>query len=227
MAKHVELIDLAVAHGADVVYFPELSLTGYEPRRATSLATTTTDPRLAVLQQRSDTYNLIIGVGLPIAVGSHVQIGMVWFSPNTPRRGYAKQHLHADELPFFVPGARQLVLEAAAHTLAPAICYESLQLHHADDAAKLGADLYLASVAKPASAVAKAMLHYPTVARKHTMYVMMADCVGPSDDFVSVGQSAVWNTRGELLAQMDTESEGMVLVDTVSGKARVHALTYR
>jgi predicted amidohydrolase len=31
LAKHLELIDVAAALGADLVYFPELSLTGYEP----------------------------------------------------------------------------------------------------------------------------------------------------------------------------------------------------
>lgn len=223
-AKHLQLIELAVAHGAGLIYFPELSLTGYEPRLAKSLAIHESDARLDVLQRRSDLHNILIGAGLPISAGSQVQIGMVWFSPKTPRRRYAKQYLHADELPFFVQGDGQLVLQAAGHAIAPAICYESLQPNHAERAATLGADTYLASVAKPAGALAKAMLHYSTVAREYNMHVLMANCVGPSDDFVSVGQSAVWNNRGELLAQMDTASEGMVMMDTVSGKAAVRAL---
>jgi predicted amidohydrolase len=221
-ARHLELIDLAIAHGADVVFFPELSLTGYEPRLAKSLATDESDRRLDVLQQRSDTHGITIGAGLPIVVGSQVRIGTVWFAPRFPRRVYAKQLLHADELPFFAPGDGQLVLEAGSHTLAPAICYESLQVEHADKAASVGADIYLASVAKPAHALEKAMLHYPSIARRYGMYVVMADGVGPSDDFVSVGQSAAWNKRGELLAQMDSASEGLVMVDTVSGTASTH-----
>lgn len=220
-AQHLRLIDLAAGEGADLIFFPELSLTGYEPRLAKSLATDETDHRLDVFQQRSEAHHVIIGVGLPLPIGSQVQIGMVWFSPGKPRLRYAKQRLHADELTFFVKGDRQLVLQAADDTLAPAICYESLQLDHADHAATLGANVYLASVAKPARAMESAMQHYPLVARTHNMFVVMADCVGPSDDFVSVGQSAAWNNRGELLAQMDAESEGMVIVDTVSGKSRV------
>jgi predicted amidohydrolase len=149
---------------------------------------------------------------------------MVWFIPNAPRQTYAKQQLHTDELPFFVQGNKQLVLKTATHTLAPAICYESLQQNHADNAANLGADVYLASVAKPAGGMAKAIVHYPTIARKHSMYVLMANCVGTCDNFVSVGQSAVWNDRGELLVQMNSESEGMVIVDTISDKASIHVL---
>ena len=222
-ARHLSFIDLAIAQSADLVFFPELSLTGYEPRLAKSLAVDKTDPRLEVFQRRSDARHIIIGVGLPLAAGGEVQIGMVWFTPRAPRRDYAKQQLHADELPFFVPGNGQLLLKVADHILAPAICYESLQPSHAEDAKNLGADIYLASVAKPAGAMARAVRHYPAIAREHNLQVIVADCVGPSDNFVSVGQSAAWNNRGELLAQMDRESEGIIILDTAVGQATIHA----
>lgn len=223
-AKHLDLAELASAFHADVVFFPELSLTGYEPRLARSLATNESDPCLAAFQQCSDAHDMIIGVGLPLSTGPQVQIGMVWFAPGEPRRSYAKQHLHADELPFFVQGNKQLVLKTAARTLAPAICYESLQIDHADEAAHLGANVYLASVAKSAHGLAKAMCHYPAIAHKHDMYVVMANCVGPSDNFVSVGQSAAWDNRGELLAQMDSKSEGLLMVDTAIGTAHIYTV---
>lgn len=224
VAKHLEFIELAVTQDADLIFFSELSLTGYEPHLAKSLASDKSDPRLDIFQQRSDIHNIIIGVGLPILTGSQVQIGMSWFTPKAPRQTYAKQQLHTDELSFFVQGDKQLVLRTATHILVPAICYESLQQSHADNAAKLGADVYLASVAKSTSGMTKAMLHYPTIGRKYSMYVLVANCTGPCDNFVSVGQSAVWNNRGELLVQMDSKSEGMVMIDTVSDQASIHAL---
>jgi predicted amidohydrolase len=224
VAKHLELIELAVAQNADLIFFPELSLTGYEPHLAKSLASNKNDSRLDRFQQRSDLHNIIIGVGLPILIGFQVQIGMVWFAPKAPRQTYAKQQLHTDELPFFVQGNEQLVLRTVTHTLAPAICYESLQQSHANDAANLGANVYLASVAKSASGMTKAMLHYPTIARKHSMSVLVANCIGPCDNFMGVGQSAVWNDQGELLMQMDSGLEGMVMIDTISNKASIHAL---
>lgn len=225
-ARHLKFIEGAASQGVDLVFFPELSLTGYEPRLAKALATNKDDQRLDIFQQYSEAHHIIIGLGLPLSVGTAVQIGMVWFVPNAPRRNYAKQQLHADELPFFVAGNSSLVLEAGVHKLAPAICYESLQPSHADNVASLGADVYLASVAKPSGPLAKAIVHYPAIARRHSMYVVMADCVGPSDDFVSVGQSAVWNIRGELLAQMDGETEGIVILDTASGNATLHRTTF-
>jgi predicted amidohydrolase len=219
LAKHLKLIDLAIALRSDLVYFPELSLTGYEPRLARSLATNEGDSRLDALQECSDAHNLLVGIGLPISVESGVRIGMVWLSPTAPRRTYAKQLLHADELPFFVRGESQLTLKAAGHMLAPAICYESLIADHSEHAAELGADLYLASVAKSSGGLAKAMSYYPNAARKHNMYIVMSNYVGPSDNFVCVGHSAVWDRNGQMLTRMDSDSEGVVLLDTATGMA--------
>jgi predicted amidohydrolase len=226
IARHLSVIELAVAEGVDLIFFPELSLSGYEPLLAKNLATEGSDSRLDMFQRRSDTGDIWIGVGLPLAAESGVQIGMVWFTPNGPRRVYAKQQLHADEFPFFVPGHGQLLLEVKGLSLAPAICFESLQHAHAEHAANLGADVYLASVAKPARGIGRAVVHYPDIARKHHLHVLMANGVGPSEDFVSAGQSAAWNHCGEILAQMDDESEGMVTLDTATGEASGRAIPW-
>lgn len=222
--KHLELIELAATQRADVLFFPELSLTGFEPRLADSLAIEVDDHRLDIFQERSDNHNLIIGVGVPVVAGSNVSIGMIWFVPGEARHLYAKQQLHPDEHPYFVAGHEQLLLERKGFKLTPAICYESLQMDHANDAAVLLSDMYLCSVAKPVGGLAKAMKHYPIVAWRHNMFVVMANSVGPSDDFISVGQSAAWNIRGELLTQLDAESEGVVVLDTHSGSANVKKL---
>ena len=50
LTKHLEFIKVAVAQDADLVFFPELSLMGYEPKLARSLATEKTDSRLDVIQ---------------------------------------------------------------------------------------------------------------------------------------------------------------------------------
>jgi len=224
LLKHIRCVEIAAAHGADLIYFPELSLTSYEPSLAKTLAMTADDTRLAALQQLSDAHNLTIGVGLPLAWDDGVQIGMVWFAPKVSRRVYAKQQLHSSELAYFVSGINQLVIPTNDHTIAPAICYESLQLSHAEGGAKLGADIYLASVAKSANVLDKAMPHYPLVARQHRMFVMMANSVGMCDNWQSVGQSAVWGRDGAMLAQMDSESEGWVMLDTLTAKASIHLL---
>lgn len=223
-ARHLMFIELAASQGAQLVLFPELSLTGYEPRLAAALAMTPDDPSLAPLQACCDRLNVLVGVGAPLRAGAQVRIGMVWLRPRRSRLSYTKQLLHADETPYFSGGDEQLVLELGGRKLAPAICYESLQPSHAACAAKLGAEVYLASAAKPAHAMAKAMQHYPTVASQHKMFVIMSNCVGPCDDFTSVGGAAAWGPSGQALGQIDSEAEGALVVDLERGVASAYAL---
>jgi hypothetical protein len=85
---------------------------------------------------------------------------------------------------------------------------------HAYAAARSGADIYLASVAKSRRMVAKSYEHYPQIARSHFVAVLMANSVGPSDDFVSAGQSGAWNSSGQLVVSMSDKAEGFVMFDT-------------
>jgi predicted amidohydrolase len=107
------------------------------------------------------------------------------------------------------------------HMAAPAICYESVQPGHADGAAGLGADVYLASAAKSARAVAAAFTHYRAVASRHRMSILFANAIGPSDDFISAGQSAAWDSGGNLVAQLDSERQGLLTYDLTTREAIV------
>jgi len=214
--RHMPLLDLASSHGAGLVFFPELSLTGYEPRLAKEVAIDQNDRRLDAFQDLADTRDIIIGVGAPTRCPAGIRISMIVFQQGKERLTYSKRQLHSDELPFFVHGDEPVFLSAQGHTFAPAICYESLQPGHADDAATAGADIYLASVAKSDRGVAKGYAHYPAIARQHSMTVLMANCLGPCDDFVAVGQSAIWNSAGEIAVKIDEEREGIVMIDTTT-----------
>ena len=58
------------------------------------------------------------------------------------------------------------------------------------------------------------MVHYPTIAKKYSMPVLMSNCVGFCDNFQSVGKSAVWTKQGILNGQLDDQSEGVLIFDT-------------
>ncbi len=212
LALHRRCIEQAAGHGAALIVFPELSLTGYEPKLAKELATTQDDSRLDELQLLSNRHNMVICAGMPTTTDTGIHISMIIFQTDAPRQTYAKQQLHSDELPYFVRGSQQLILDIGGTKVAPAICYESLQANHAANAAAQGAGIYLVSVAKSASGVEKAYKHYPAIAQRHNMAVIMANYVGSCDDFESVGQSAAWGATGELLKQLDDASEGLLIV---------------
>jgi predicted amidohydrolase len=213
ITSHKKLIARAVSEKTDLIVFPELSLTGYEPRLCKELATHADDNRLDDFQTISNTGNITICLGLPTISNAGIRISMIIFQPYQPRQTYSKQHLHADELPYFTSGNHQTILTINHTKFAPAICYESLLPKHSHDAFQLGAEIYVASVAKSANGVAKAFAHYPAIAKKYAMLVFMSNCTGPCDDFESVGRSSIWNKSGLLLAQLDETTEGILLLD--------------
>lgn len=211
---HKKLIGLALTLGTEAIFFPELSLTGYEPELAHALATSQNDSRLDVFQKISDKYKVIIGPGLPTRTESSIKISMILFEPGKPRQTYSKQQLHSDELPYFEEGKGQVLIQKGNIKIAPAICYESLQPVHAENAFKLGAGIYLASVAKSETGVEKAYEHYPKVAKQYSIPVLMSNCVGVCSNFSSSGKSAVWTKNGKLAGQLDDKNEGILFFNS-------------
>jgi predicted amidohydrolase len=218
VGAHETWVKKAARHDASMVFFPELSLLGYEPKHAGRFALRIDDARLDVFQMLSHALRITIGVGAPTMSVHGLRISMLLFQPGAARVVYSKQYLHDSELPYFVAGNGQVTLPAGNELVAPAICYESLLAEHSDAAVALGATVYVASVAKTAAGIAKADAHYPSIARRHHVPVLMANCVGPCDDFEAVGGSAVWGPGGDLLARLPSSTEGALLLDTATNE---------
>jgi predicted amidohydrolase len=214
IAQHMKFIDSATENGADLVIFPELSITGYEPKLARELATVKDDPRFDGFQRTADTRNVTIGIGAPTRHSGGICISMVIFQPRATRQTYSKKYIHPDEEPFFVSGESSIGLLGEKSDIAFAICYELSIPEHSANAFKSGAKIYVASVAKTADGVEKATRTLSQIAREYSMTVLMSNCVGPCDDFESGGRSAAWNDEGALLAQLNDTDEGFLIVDT-------------
>ncbi|GAA4469317.1 carbon-nitrogen hydrolase family protein [Nibrella saemangeumensis] len=211
---HIRFIDLAIANGADLIIFPELSITGYEPELAAELATTPEDSRFDIFQQISDTRQVTIGIGVPTRTEQGICIGLVIFQPGQPRHLYSKKYLHPDEEPFFVSGETTTGLIGGNASIALAICYEISVPEHSENAHKQGAGVYIASVAKSVAGVEKAVDTLSHIASRYSMPVLMANCIGPCDNFEAGGKSAVWNSKGELAGQLSDTHEGILVFDT-------------
>ena len=215
---HKKLITLVISYKADAIFFPELSVTGYEPELSEALAINQDDKEFDQFQEISNKNNITIGLGMPTKTNSGIKISMLIFQPGISRQTYSKQQLHADEFPYFVHGNNQIILTVDNKKIAPAICYESLQTDHSENANELGAEIYVASVAKSQNGINKAMAHYPEIAKRFSMPVLMSNCVGFCDNFQSVGKSAVWTKQGNLIAQLDDKLEGILILDTETEK---------
>lgn len=219
ICRHKALIELAAPEHVDIIIFPELSLTGYEPELAEKLATTKDDPRFDLLQQASDLHHMIIGTGAPLRTPSGVSVSMVLFFPGLPREVYTKNYLHEDEEPWFVSGESTVTTLGAANEIALAICYEISVAAHAEEACHDQTQVYLSSVAKTASGVDKAATHLSSLAKERGIVTMMSNCIGPCEGQEAGGKTGVWNSRGELVAQLDNQQEGLIMFDTNTNQA--------
>jgi predicted amidohydrolase len=214
ISRHKVLIDLAVSQGADTIIFPELSLTGYEPTLAGTLAINPDDSRLDELFMASETRGITIGAGIPTTHAEGIRISMILFEPGKPRRLYSKRYLHADEEPFFISGPDNPGLIGEKNDIALAICYEISVPQHAEDAFANGAKLYVASVVKSVRNVDKALARLSQIGRDYSMPVLMANSIGQADGEICAGKTSVWNDKGQLLEQLDDIHEGILIFDT-------------
>jgi predicted amidohydrolase len=216
LADHQRWAGVAVQRGVDLLVFPELSVTAYEPALAGELATTRDDPRFDGLQRMSDRYGIYLGFGMPVRVEEGVMVGMVILRPDKERLVYAKQYLHADEVGVFVPGKEQVFLSMDDNKVALSICYEMSVPEHSVNAYSNRANIYLSSSVKTAAGVEKARGVLAGIACTYSMTVLMANSVGKCGDGLCAGGSMVINDRGEVLAILDDEEEGMLVYDTVT-----------
>jgi predicted amidohydrolase len=212
--NHKKLIALAVSNGADIIIFPELSLTGYEPGLSKELATDQDDSRFDNFQKISDTRQVTIGVGVPVKNNTGICICMILFQPHKARQSYLKSYLHPDEEEFFTSGHNTIGLIGDKSNIALAICYELSVPEHAENAFKTGAEIYIASVAKFVNGIDKAFDSLSGIANKYSMTVLMANCIGQCDGHECAGKTSAWNNKGLLAGQLNDANEGILIVDT-------------
>ena len=214
ITSHIKFVERAADLNASAIFFPELSLTGYECELAKDVATTADDTRFKIFRELSNARSITIAAGVPTQTNKGIQISMLIFQPGQPVQTYSKQLLHSDEYPYFVSGEKQVVITVDNIQIAPAICYESMQPQHAEEAIKLGAMMYVACVAKSLTGITKAYAYYSKLSSNYSMPVLMVNCVGACDTFESAGNSAVWSIDGILLAKLNNKSEGLLIFDT-------------
>lgn len=218
---HKSFISLAIENKADAVFFPELSITGYEPTLANKLNIGLSDSLVYDFQELSNFNHLVIGLGAPLKLNKSLFISMLIFQPERPLETYFKQQLHDDEKPYFSEGTSPKILDLKDGKIGLAICYESLKESHLNQNLDLGANLYLASVAKSQKGLKNANSYFPERAKVNKIPILLVNSIGHCDNFESAGQSAIWNSEGKLIAQLPQTQEGLLIYDTTRDSAQI------
>jgi predicted amidohydrolase len=231
VAQHLRLVHTAAEERAQILVFPELSLTGYELALADDLAFSERDPRLAPFLEAASSCSMILVVGAPIRIDSRLHIGAFIVFPDRSVEIYTKHHLGGfsaraarggvvppAESTVFHPGDRNPLVRFGGNTAAVAVCADIGRPSHPQAAAARGARTYLASVFIIPSDFEGDTAKLRAYAARHTMAVLMANFGGSSGGLASDGRSAIWSETGELLAQLAPVGGGVVIaVETGAG----------
>jgi len=216
IVQHIKLLNIAIHRNADLMIFPELSLTGYEPELAEDLATTSDDKRLDVFQEICDLNKIVIGVGLPTKENDNLFISMIIFQPKRERVTYSKQYLYPTQVCHFTPGQKQIYLNIGDSIIAPAICYDLSNPEHSKKAYEDNANIYIASVLSDVDDIDSDIKKLSAIACKYEMIVFMANFIGQSGGFECAGKTSIWNKEGNIVGQLNDKNEGLLVFDTAT-----------
>lgn len=197
--EHVGLIEDADSHGARLVVFPELSLTGYDLQLLADgdQWLTRGDSRLDPIREicRQTGITAVVGAALREADGKPRLASVVLHPDGTADVGF-KTHLHGDETSLFSAGPGPAVLEIDGWKIALAICFDAAHPAHSGTAADAGADVYAVSALYTEGEGHRLGLHLGARAMDNRMYTLLANLGGRTALGQSCGLSGFWGPDG-------------------------------
>lgn len=212
LRTHYHMIKLAAAHGARLLIFPEMSITGYVREAAQSLSFTRYDPRLETMRALSAIHNIVIVAGAPVRSVSGLHIGGFVLTPDGSVSVYLKQHLHPGEEMYFSAGDRvqpDIMLDGEKISLA--ICFDIENDTHVHDAKEAGSTIYCPGILYSEGSIANAHALLRGYAEDYGINILMSNFCGGMYGITSGGGSAFWSCDGRMLSSLDSNATGLVL----------------
>ena len=236
----------ANAAHANLIVFPELSITGYPPRDLVEKPSfiRRSEEALADLAQQTESLSIGIVAGYvgesESETGKHaanraalLHGGRILFQQT---KSLLPNYDVFDELRYFVPGDKRDVFQFGGRKTALAICEDAWndkqfwarRLYTEDpveEMAHMGADLLLSINASPYSMGKRALRRdmFATAARHYGFPIVMANQAGGNDQLVFDGSSFVMNAQGEIIAAARSFAEDLIYADILTGQGDHHA----
>ena len=225
-AKAGQLLDEATAQGAQMVVFPELSLSGFSIGEiAEDVSLERDDERLAALGARTEAGVL---VGFPEAQphGLHTYNSAVYFEGrrlvHVHRKLYLPNYSIFEERKHFLPGqtSRAFPVRGGRHRAATLICNDAWQPQLAFLAAQDGAMIMLVPACSAQSMFPD---HYDSrdywqgittfYGRMYQLFVVFVNRVGTEGKLRFWGGSHVVDPWGQIIGECEEHEEQLLLVD--------------
>jgi predicted amidohydrolase len=203
-AEHVRLIEDADDHGARLVVFPELSLTGYRLDLLDDPGCwlTPADERLGDVREicRRTGITAVVGAALRESDGTP-RLASLAVHPDGSTEVAVKTHLHGPERELFSPGRGPTLIVVDGWSVALALCLDTSVPAHAGEAAAAGADLYCVSALYTRNEEHRLALHLGARAMDNRIFTLLANLGGSSPAGESCGLSGFWGPEGLPLKQ--------------------------
>ena len=218
LLDHYKLVDFAADMGADLIVFPELSITGYELEMAETIAFSVDDLRIRRLREMSTKKDIVIVAGAPIQINSELFIGEFIISPDHSLQIYTKHFLHPGEDNFYKPSFDfDPVIDFGEERVAFAICADIDHPEHPEQAAAKGATVYIPSIFFSPNGIPDAYSKLGEYSKKYSLNILMSNYCGESMRLPAAGRSAFWNNHGELVGEMNSSDTGLLLTEKKNG----------
>jgi predicted amidohydrolase len=214
VTHHKKYAEAAADYGVQLIIFPELSLTGYEPESVKDFIVSIDDKRLIPLKRIARNSCMVIVVGAPIlSPEGKLNIGALCLLPDNTVKVYAKQYLHPGEELHFSPGTKDCILKLADEKIALAICADISNPEHARKAAKAGATIYAVSLLLSYNGYEKDTQLLREYASEYKMTTLMSNHSKKTGGYVPAGRSAIWDETGRLVAELKGIEEAIIIAE--------------
>jgi predicted amidohydrolase len=224
---HYHLIRIAADNGAQLIVFPEMSITGYVREEAKELSFRPNDSRLDLLQQFASDYKITIVAGAPLNIGPRLFIGSLIFSPVGSTSVYTKQYLHPGEEVYFRSSMiYNPVIEIENEKISLAICADIDNPLHAKCAYQKNSSFYVPSIFFSMNGISEAHKLLGEYAQKYSMNILMSNFCGKSWNTIAGGRSAFWNSEGVLISSLDDSNPGLLIVEKESEIWKVKTIQF-
>jgi predicted amidohydrolase len=219
--KMETLVNKAKKQGANLIIFPELSLTGYVVRdQIYELAETIPGPSVKALEDIARKTNSYIIFGMPelsqktkatlynaaVLIGPEGLIGKY-------RKMYLPTHSVFEEKRYFRAGYHAATFETKIGKIGLIICYDIFFPEVSRLTRLKGAQLIVCISASPA--IRKAFFEALAIARaiENTAFLVYVNLVGIEDGLQFWGGSRLVGPNGKILAQAKYDEEDLVVCD--------------
>ncbi len=238
LARHIEMTERAIAAGADLVVFPELSLSGYLLAHGVAeQALAAGDARLGPLRDLSRRIAIVVGVPLREAAGGISNAALLLAGGEVRgihRKLYLPTYGMFDEGRYFIPGAALAPLECPLGRFGVLICEDAWHLSTSVILAHQGVDALIVIAGgpteldlggEPAGARRWQWIVGATAITSVTPVFFVNRC-GWEEGILFGGGSRAVDGQGRELAPPAPALEETLVLATLSRPAAAHARTF-